>query len=678
MTLRHFSVRLMLLAMTGLILPATAGAALFGVSSIDPALTDPTPGDFVAGDAATIPPRAVATSLANGFPLWYQDTPGGRKLELCLQQVVTRADNGLAFRPCLTAEPFLTRPIAFPTNFGIEAFYWAAIASGTFTSSDGALNSMLLVMGQEITFPNFIIADGGQATFARIRLRFDLPVPGTYRVTHPLGSFDYVVPQALAGREINQTQDIGLVPLDFLTVLQDGPVPLPGEPVDPAINPETGGVISSTGASIGPYLGVAGAAPILDTDGHLYLADPGTDLVPRLSPLEPGPTGVDYFEVELLDPPAGFQLNPSSSGNSQTVRIDQFQIMGKLFNDGPNLPPVAADDHATTVPGQSVVIDVLTNDSDPRQIDLADPFNPLNPLNINVHDIDPQALGLLAGSSTLLTQPLTTAKGATVRRIIDAPSGRARYIYTPLDDPSAAGEDSFEYVVQDRGGLISAPATVSVTVEELQVTSASFRPRTGKWEIAGTSSDGSDNRIDIYAGPRTQLSGAHLVAPATTSSTGSAFFAVHAETLDYRLLIDPLPRSQVSDVVIRLDDAANGNPVLFTLFDRRFDPPLDGALEGQLRVNDLHFNSTAGITGFAAAMTAVNQGRAYLEVQTFDLPIGELRGKINASLIGSAEVSADGSWSFRNRSSVSPGGLGVISIISGNGNRVDSIPADIR
>lgn len=669
---------LILLMMIALAVPPRpARAALAGVSSIDPTLADPSYTDFVAGDAASIPPLSVATSLANGFPLWYQDG-NGRKLELCLQQAVIRADTGASFFPCLTAEPILTRPIAFPTNFGSEAFYWAAVASGTYTASDGSLNRLLAVLAHEITFPNLILSAGSQTTFTRIRLRIDVPVPGTYRVTHPFGSIDYTVPTLLAGREINQTQDLGLVPLDFLSVLGTGPTPAPGEPADPAISAETGGVVSSTGANIGPYLGEAGAAPILDTDGNLYLSDPGTNVLHVSVPLEPGPNGIDYFEVELLDPPAGFQLNPANPANPQAVRISRFQISGKLFNDGPNLPPVAADDSASTVPGQPVRIDVLANDSDPRQIDLTDPFNPLNPANSNVHGLNPQALGLLSAGGILLTEPLTTPRGATVRRVIDAPSGRAEFLYFPRDDASAVGEDSFEYVVQDRGGLISAPATVTVTVEDLQVQRAAFRPRTGKWEIAGTSSDVSDNQISIYTGLRAHLTGDHLVFPATTTSSGTGAFTINAESLDYRLQIDPQPRSRVSAIVIRLSDTANDNPVIFTLFDSQFDPPFDGRLEGRLGVADLNFNRDAGITGFTEAAEALNSGRAYLEVQTLDLPVGEIRGMIGSTLIGSAPVAPDGRWKFRQRSTASPGGMGTVNVISSNGSRIESIPFDIR
>jgi hypothetical protein len=50
-----------------------------------------------------------------------------------------------------------------------------------------------------------------------------VPVPGTYRVTHPFGQREYIVPalSAAVERSINQTQDVGLIALDFLTPLTE-------------------------------------------------------------------------------------------------------------------------------------------------------------------------------------------------------------------------------------------------------------------------------------------------------------------------------------------------------------------------------------------------------------------------------------------------------------------------
>jgi len=653
-------------------LTQSARAELAGVSSLDPGVANPSFSDILPGSALDIPPREVVLNLANGFPLWYQDS-NGRKLELCLEQQKTRADNQASFLPCLTAAPILTRPISFPSNLGLEAFYWVAVGSGTFNSSDGSLGDMLVVMAHEMTFPNFIVTDGQQMVFARIRLRLNLPVPGTYRVTHPFGTRDYLITTTGAGREINQTQDVGiLTTLDFTASLADAPAPAPSAPLLPSINE---GVVNNTGASIGPYLGAAGALPIFDTDGNLYLSNPGTDLVPILTPIEPGLNGVDYFEVELLDPPAGFFLNAAAS--SQVVRLTGFQVAGKFFNDGPNLPPTAVDDTAITQTGRSVLIDAVANDLDVREIDLNDPFNPANPANTNVHGINDQAVALIdADGTTLLRRvdTLTTPLGATVRRTTDAVTGRALFFYTP----GAPGEDSFSYVVQDKGGLISQPATVSVTVEDLSVQRAEFRARTGKWRIEGDSSDTTDNSVSLFSAPRALLLGSNQVTPIVSDATGTVYLELSDQSIRYLLSVNPLPASSVTRISINFGNPGEDGQVIFPLFNSQFDREFTGSLSGQLNAGRLQPDAAIGISNLADAIRAIQDGRTYINVSTSEHGTGEIRGQLTRKLIATVPVAADGSWIFVGRSTTVPGRLPSLSLESANGNRLLNIPVLYR
>jgi hypothetical protein len=649
----------------------TCHAALYGVSSIDPAILLPAYSDIVAGSALSIPPNEVITNIANGFPLWYEDTRG-RRLELCLQQQVVRADNQNSIFPCLTAEPFSARPIAFPNNFGNEAFYWGAITAGTYLSSDNTLGDLLAVLTHGVSFPNLLVIDGQQAVDSRIRLRANVPVAGTYRVTYPFGTFDYVVPIAGGGREINQTQAVGGGVMDFLGTLADGP--LPGVLIDPSINQ---GVVNNDGASIGPYLGTADGVPILDTDGHFYLAEVGKELTPVLSFIEQGNNGVDYLELRLLDPPDGFFLN--AADNSQVVRLEGFQIIGKLFNDAPNQPPVANPDKSSTTPGKSVLIDVLGNDEDPRSIDLDDPFNELNPANTNVHGINDQAIGLIDDLGAIhRTDVLTTALGATVRRVNDAPTGRALFLYTPL--PGSQGEDSFSYVVQDHGGLISDPAVVNVTVENFGVKKAIYRPKTGKWEITGSSSDVSANSIDLFTGPRALLKGATETPPVVSEAIGLSSLFITENTLTFQLSVEPLPDSQVTEIHIHVGSPGENGPIIFTLFDSQFDGVFTGHLNAQLNAGNLENPPDAGITSMDDVILAILEGRAYVNLHTIVNPTGEIRGQLTTPLVGSAIVGTDGFWQFNGRSEVSPGIQPLAQIIatSANGNRVLGVPLQVQ
>ena len=75
---------------------------------------------------------------------------------------------------------------------------------------------------------------------------------------------------------------------------------------------------------------------------------------------------------------------------------------------------------------------------------------------IGLPSIDPaDPLGTI-----LLTRSLTTLNGGTVQRFTEFATGRTTFVYTPA--PAFTGVDTFQYVVQDKGGLVSAPATVTV------------------------------------------------------------------------------------------------------------------------------------------------------------------------------------------------------------------------
>jgi len=645
-----------------LLIPAPVLSALTAIST--------------AGGGATL------FNLANGFPLWYDD--GGNKLELCQEQeVISQADGVTPFRPCLTAEPVLTRPISFPTNFGSEGFYYLLETADTFTDSNGTLGSLLLVMGLEAGFTNGLIFDGTQTVFNRVRIRISTPIAGTYRVTHPLGSFDYVVPVGGAGvRGINQTQDIGdfIVPVDFTTALADGPVPS-APPVDPAVNE---GIISTTGQSITTFLGPVGAAPLIDTNGNRYLAEVGLELNPVLNPVEPGVGGVDFFSVELLNladgsiPGPGGDINGyflNAADNSQTVILNSFAISGKIFNEGNNVAPVALPDSAATSPGVGIIIDVQPNDSDVSDLD---PANPTSGSALNVHGLNDQAIGLIDGTDILITATHTTANGATVRRVTDVPNGKSFFFYTPPD--SFAGEDSFQYVIQDTGGLLSTPTTVSVTVEDIQTTKADFRPKTGKWTISGTSSDASANTITASVGPKAYLHGAAVLpTPVVTSADATLALRVGTESIAYQAEITTLPASEIDQVTINVGDASSTGPVIFSLYDSLFDPPLDGPISDSLTPANIVLQAAAGISSFSDAVQAILAGNTYVAVITADNPAGEMRGQLISTPIGSAIVQPDGSWSIRGRAKALPAGvLPSINLTSANAIVSPGIPVQLR
>lgn len=660
-----------------LVLAATLGAALQAHAVLEGVSGKPVPATLPFANLTTVraggAPGDVAISLANGFPIWYRDA-GGTKLELCLDNrpAVVGAKTVL---PCLTSEPFITSPISFPNNFGTEAQYWSASAFTTFTSTlngqPAGGGSVLLETALEAGFLNLVPADGQQSVFARIRLRIDIPVTGTYRVTHPFGTRDYVVGALDLEREINQTQDIGLLsPLDFARALANGPDP--GGAVLPEGFPAVNsGIVSSAATTIGPFL--KPTAPFATGDltggpaavnGSLYLAlpaelpAPAAPELPIVQAVTPGPFGA-AFTVQLLDPPAGFFLNGADS--SQTIQITAFEVSGKLFNDGPNTPPTANSDTAGTAINTPVAIDVVANDVDTVTAE-------------NVHGINPQAMALYSGTEVL--RPLdsvTTANGATVRRFTNIATGRSTFTYTPA--PGFAGVDTFQYVVQDHGGLISAPAPVTVTVENQGITRAEYRPKIGRWRIEGLSSDTDNNMIALFAEPRAFLSGSETVPPVTVAAVGTVSLKATAGAIDYLLNIEPMPTTPITRIHIHV--AGGGDPIIFTLFNS-----LDGAftnpLTGTLSVFDLQPRPANGINTFADAVAAIRAGNAYVDVHTSGNPGGELRGAVVSPQIGTAEVKPDGTWIFKGKSKASPAALQNINAVSSNGNVIFGFPLTVR
>jgi hypothetical protein len=658
---------------TGLVLPVQA--ALYSVSGLPSG--DPAVLSEISGDGN---PASVAVNLANGFPLWYQDT-NGQKLQLCLDTALEVAP-GVVVNPC-EYEPPTAAPPSFPGNFGAEAIYWTAAALGNYVSSNGVNSSALLVLALEAAGANeAALNDGNQAVFSRIRIRVDVPVAGTYRVTHPYGTFDYAV-TTLGGLTIDTTQDFGLdIAQDFLVAMNDGTTPLvnaDAATIGPFLVPTTlhGGVFTANDPST-----FAGGQITIDGATYIALpfapADPAAPTVPIdvFQPVTPGLNNVDYFEVTLLDPPADFLLD--STGGDNTVRFEDFLLVGKLFNDAANTVPVAVGDNVATAVGKSVNIDVVSNDTDVVGVG-------------NAHGINPQALTLVDPTRLVapfyytfpsgmpqLTATRPTTAGGTVRRVTNIATGKTTFFYTP---PSAdfAGPDSFQYVVQDHGGLISAPATVNITVENLQVDRADYRTRFGKWHLTGTSSDSTANTVTLYAGPRAQLTPEQEVQiPAVTSAArGNVALLVSDNVIEYRLNVAPLPISTVTAAHIHVGAAGSNGPIIFSLYFSGFGVPFTGVLSGALTAFDLQAQPASGISSFSDAINAILSGQAYVNLHTTFFPAGEIRGQIQQPVIGSAPV-VDGIWEFKGHSLASPGTLQSVTAESVNGVRRLGTPLRLR
>lgn len=665
---------------TGLIVPAQA--ALDSVSGLqfgNPAVLSEISGD---GDR-----KLVAVSLSNGLPLWYQDA-SGLKLTQCLD--VTAAIPGVGIvDPC---ELLRNNPQYPPSLINVgEVLYWQAEAAFNYESRQGDTiipGFALLVLALEGGGANEgAFAEGNQTVFSRIRLRIDVPVPGTYLVTHPFGTFEYVIAEN-GVRSINQTQDVGItVAQNFLTAMQNrniaqGPLP------NPAVNSQ---VVNNDGATIGPFLtpalvfstGDLKGGPVTASNGDRYIGLPFT---PALLPIVQSVTGDNFFRIKLTTPPEGFELNPGAV-DPQVLQTNDFSVAGKIFNAGlnkvPFAPPIVTVGILKGRP--EAVIDVFAgrnvNDYDPLSTDLIN--------GDNVHAINPQAIALadpITGvfrhdnGMPLLTAPRTLLSGAQVERFTRASTGQSLFRYTVPAGAGAAFSDTFHYVVQDNGGLISPPAEVEVMVEDLQIGRADFRVKTGKWHISGTTDQREGNVIGLYAGPRARLSGANITPPVVSDLVGTVDISAAQEVIDYRLIIKGLP-SQDNNLEVNLHIDGPGQPAMFRLCStpNRFISPFppvcsitDGVLDLTAFVIDYDLLSGAagaGVLNFSDAVDAILAGKAYVNVRTTANPGGAIRGTLSSAPIGAATVKADGGWEFRGKAKVLPGFLPNITVRSALGTQ---------
>lgn len=213
------------------------------------------------------------------FAGWYQDTHG-RTLDLCLSKAVSSrvpsAPGAPTYMCTLLPTPGIfddTKPLVFPTNFPDEAFWFTA--DGTIVDAARGIN-LTYVSGVEAAFSGGEPVDGDQISFARIRLRVDVPTAGTYVITHPYGVEVFNV-DTPGRRAINMTRDIGI-----------------GSPktYDGALKGDVGPFLRSVK---GPYTEtnpVTGAAEQFIGDPNLSEAVTGSPFNTNFIRIE-GPNGID-------------------------------------------------------------------------------------------------------------------------------------------------------------------------------------------------------------------------------------------------------------------------------------------------------------------------------------------------------------------------------------------------
>jgi hypothetical protein len=241
------AVSVVVVLLLSLVLAPTAHAALTAVGAAD-----------------------VPSPPGTGFPAWYQDSTG-LSLAPCFDT------NGFCPTTMVSAPPGFdaTQPLVFPTNFPEELFYYTLFADTV------GISDLLWEAAIEGAFANQV-QPGDQIVFARIRMRGNVTLPGTYTVTHPYGVETFEITTILPGSpEINFTEDVGVANGIF-----------------------TGALAGRVGPFVLPVTGLV-TAP----DGNVYVGNPltavavtgspfGTNSVTITGPDFPGGATTSLFLVE--------------------------------------------------------------------------------------------------------------------------------------------------------------------------------------------------------------------------------------------------------------------------------------------------------------------------------------------------------------------------------------------
>lgn len=181
-----------------------------------------------------------------GFAAWYQDTHG-RTVDLCLSKALSSRVPSVPGTPtymCLLAvTPGVfddTQPAILPGNFPDEAF-WSTADAALVDVARGI--NLTYVSALEAAFSGGDPVDGDQISFARIRMRVDVPTAGTYIITHPYGVEAFTV-DTPGRKAINMTRDIGIgLPKTYTGALRGDVGPFLRSVNGPytETNPQTGG-----------------------------------------------------------------------------------------------------------------------------------------------------------------------------------------------------------------------------------------------------------------------------------------------------------------------------------------------------------------------------------------------------------------------------------------------------
>ncbi|MHB9110798.1 MAG: CHRD domain-containing protein [Armatimonadota bacterium] len=130
----------------------------------------------------------------------------------------------------------------------------------------------------------------------------------------------------------------------------------------------------------------------------------------------------------------------------------------------------------------------------------------------------------------------------------------------------------------------------------------------------------------------TSLAGSNVVPPVTTTATGdaNAVIARNNATLGVGVTTNGLTNANVTAIRINYGDTGEEGPVLFTIFDSTVDGAYTGRASAQLTSADLETQPPGSpVDNFGEALEAIEDGNAYISVETTTNPGGEIRGQFS-------------------------------------------------
>jgi Bacterial Ig domain len=249
--------------------------------------------------------KDVGPVTATGFPAWYRDT-SANALALCTEQRPSPNASAGGAPLCF---PIVPDPAGYAGNLGGEVFYYNA--STTLTGANGF--NILWEGAIEATYATGVPIRGDEITFARIRIRMDTGVPGTYRVFHPYGT--EVFPDVGVGtKAVNVTVDIGVAPGVFTGALAGS--------VGPFLEWDQNVANPTSPFGIDPASGTAYSLALSNADGSqvLFVGDPNFEHTVSGSPFLQ-----NFLRIE--GPPGS---NLDGAGND-FIQTNTFAVLGQRF-----------------------------------------------------------------------------------------------------------------------------------------------------------------------------------------------------------------------------------------------------------------------------------------------------------------------------------------------------------